>query len=88
MTTTNNITGDMIFSKSSDSYRDNYDTIFGKKPKESKTIVLMDRNLAGEQINQLQDNILASMRLLDEDYKQYNYNVFITASLKEKKLED
>ena len=82
MTTVNEITGDMIFSKSSASYRDNYDTIFGKKPKEQKTIVLMDRNLAGEQIRHLQDNLLASMHLLDEDYKQYNYNVFITANKK------
>lgn len=82
MTTVNEITGDMIFSKSSDLYRDNYDAIFGKKPKEQKTIVLMDRNLAGEQINQLQDNLLASMHLLDADYKQYNYNVFITANKK------
>ena len=82
MTTVNEITGDMIFSKSSDLYRDNYDTIFGKKPKEQKTIVLMDRNLDGEQINLLQVNLLASMRLLDEDCTQYNYNVFITANKK------
>lgn len=82
MTTVNEITGDLIFSKSSDLYRDNYDAIFCKKPKESKTIVLMDRNLAGEQIKHLQDNLLASMHLLDADYKQYNYNVFITANKK------
>ena len=31
MATTNNITGDLLVSKSSEAYRDNYDKIFRKK---------------------------------------------------------
>ena len=80
MTTVNEITGNMIFSKSSEAYRNNYDTIFGTKPKDQKNIVLLDRNLEGKQIDNLTDNLLAAMHLLDADYKEYNYNVFITAS--------
>ena len=80
MTTVNEITGDMIYSKSSEAYRNNYDTIFGTKTKDQKNIVLLDRNLEGKQIDNLTDNLLAAMHLLDADYKEYNYNVFITAS--------
>ena len=32
MATTNDITGDILVSKSSEAYRDNYDSIFRKKP--------------------------------------------------------
>lgn len=96
MTTVNEITGDMIFSKSSASYRDNYDRIFAKTKAEPavnpivetkeqtkvNTIVLLDRMLEGKQIDNLTDNLIASLHLLSKDYKEYNYNVFITVTKK------
>ena len=37
MAAKNDITGDALISKTSNAYRDNYDKIFGKKPKEAMT---------------------------------------------------
>jgi len=37
MTAKNDVTGDLIKTKSSKNYRDNYDRIFGKKKKSSDT---------------------------------------------------